>query len=82
MAVYVTAGDPNPYSMSEVILTIYNVVVKGYHECSFSVELGECIIAQKKRGDRGNVLKVLKTHVFLVIDWSSISDINRLIVID
>ena len=49
MAVYVT-GDPNPYNMSEVILTIYNVVVKGYHECPFSVELGECFVAQKKEG--------------------------------
>ena len=54
-------GDPNPYNMSEVILTIYNVVVKGYHECPFSVELGECFVAQKKRGDRGNALKVLDT---------------------
>ena len=60
MAVYVTS-DPNPYNMSEVILTIYNVVVKGYHECPFSVELGECFVAQKKRGDRGNALKVLDT---------------------
>ena len=60
MAVYVT-GDPNPYNMSEVILTIYNVVVKGYHECPFSVELDECFVAQKKRGDCGNALKVLHT---------------------
>ena len=44
-------GDPNLYNMSEVILTIYNVVVKGYHECLLSVELGECFVAQKKRGD-------------------------------
>ena len=60
MAVYVT-GDPHPYNMSEVILTIYNVVVKGYYECPFSVELGECFVAQKKRGNRGNALKVLDT---------------------
>ena len=51
--------------MSEVILTTYNVVVKGYHECPFSVELGEWFLAQKKRGDRGNALKV---HV-VVGNW-------------
>ena len=60
VAVYVT-GDPNLYNMSEVILTIYNVVVKGYHECPFFVKLGECFVAQKKKGDRGNALKVLDT---------------------
>ena len=49
MTTYVT-GNPNPYNMSKVILTIYNVVVKGYHECPFSVEFGELLVAQKKRG--------------------------------
>ena len=29
----------------------YQVVVKGYHECSFAVEVGERFVAQKKKGD-------------------------------
>ena len=45
--------------MCQVILTMQQVVVKGYHECPFSVEVGERFVAQKKRGDRGNVLKVV-----------------------
>ena len=45
--------------MCQVILNIQRVVVKGYHECSFSVEVSERFVAQKKRGDRGNVLKVV-----------------------
>ena len=49
--------------MCPVILTIQQVVVKGYHECPFSVEVGKRFVAQKKRGsgDRGNVLKVVNT---------------------
>ena len=48
--------------MSQVILTINQVVVKGYHECPFAVEVGERFVAQKKRGDRSNVLKVTDDH--------------------
>ena len=40
-------------NMSRAILTIYQVVVKGYHECPFAVEI------QKKRGDCSNALKVI-----------------------
>ena len=65
MAAYVS-GDfcsvfctNNSVNMCQVILTIQQVVVKGYHECPFSVEVGERFVAQKKRGDRGNVLKVV-----------------------
>jgi len=46
-------------NMSRAILTINQVTVKGYHECPFAVEVGERFIAQKKRGDRGNALKVI-----------------------
>jgi len=35
------------------------VAVKGYHQCPFSVEVGKRFVAQEKRGDRGNVLKVV-----------------------
>ena len=45
--------------MSRAILTISLVEVKGYHECPFAVEIGERFVAQKKRGDRGNALKVI-----------------------
>ena len=35
--------------MSRTILTINQVVVKGYHECPFAVKIGERFIAQKER---------------------------------
>ena len=45
--------------MSQVKLTIFEVVVKGYHECSSAVSVGEKYIVRTKRGDRGPALKVL-----------------------
>ena len=38
--------------MSRTILTINQVVVKGYHECPFAIDIGEQFVAQKKRGSR------------------------------
>ena len=35
----------------EVTLVISDVVVKGYHECLFSVDIGDKFVARKKRGD-------------------------------
>jgi len=43
----------------EVKLTVFEVVVKGYHGCSFAVSVGEKYIVRRKRGDRGPALKVL-----------------------
>ena len=43
----------------KVNLVIFDVVVKGYHECPFPVQVGQCLTAQKKRGDRGNTFKVM-----------------------
>ena len=45
--------------MRQVVLTIYQVVVKRYQECPFDVEVGEPFVAQKKKGDHGNALKVI-----------------------
>ena len=45
--------------MSRTILTINQVAIKGYYKCPFAVEIGERFVAQKKRGDRGNALKVI-----------------------
>ena len=45
--------------MCHDILSIYHILVKEYHECSFSVEVGERFVSQKKRGDCGNALKVI-----------------------
>ena len=45
--------------MSQVKLTIFEVFVEGYHECSFVVSVGEKCIVRRKRGDQGPVLKVL-----------------------
>ena len=44
----------NLVNMCQVILTIQQVVVKGYHKCAFPVEVGERFVAQRKRGDRRN----------------------------
>ena len=41
--------------MCQVVLTIYQVVVKGYHECSFDVEVGDRFVAQKKKGNHGSM---------------------------
>ena len=35
------------------------MVVKGYHECSFAVSVGERYIVQKKKGDRAPAVKVI-----------------------
>ena len=55
--------QPHTYPMytekiSQVKLIIFEVVVKGYHECSFAVSVGEKY-TRRKRGDRGPALKVL-----------------------
>jgi len=34
-------------------------IVKGYHLCCFEVNVGEVLTANKKRGERGNALKVV-----------------------
>ena len=44
---------------SQVKLTIFEVVVKGYREYSFAISVGEKYIVGRKRGDRGPPLKVL-----------------------
>jgi len=41
----------NSVDMCPVILTIQQVVVNGYHECPFPVEVGERFVALKKTGD-------------------------------
>ena len=58
--------------MCQAVLTIYQLVVKGYHECQFAVEVGERFVAQKKKGDRGNALKVIdKMHARGQLGFSS-----------
>ena len=48
---------------AEVILTILEALVKGYHECSFVVHVGDKFVVKQKRGDRGPALRV-------VLQWS------------
>ena len=43
---------------AEVKLTILEVVVKGYHECSFAIRVGDKFVVKQKRGDRGPALRV------------------------
>ena len=43
---------------AEVKLTILEAVVKGYHECSFTVRVGDKFVVKQKRGDRGPALRV------------------------
>ena len=42
---------------AEVKLTILEAVVKGYHECSFAVRVGDKFFVKQKRGDRGPTLR-------------------------
>ena len=43
---------------AEVKLTILEAVVKGYHECSFAVRVGDKFVVKQKRGDRGPARRV------------------------
>ena len=43
---------------AEVKRTILEAVVKGYHECSFAVLVGDKFVVKQKRGDRGPALRV------------------------
>ena len=54
---------------AEVKLTILEAVVKGYHECSFAVRVGDKFVVKQKRGDRGPALRVTDDGhgLFLVI---------------
>ena len=38
---------------------MYQVVAKRYPECPFAVEIGMRFVAQKKKGDHANTLKVI-----------------------
>ena len=44
--------------LEEVLLNI-RCIVKGYHLCRFEVNVGEVFTASKKRGEHGNVFKVV-----------------------
>ena len=44
---------------AEVKVTILEAVVKGYHECSFAVHVGDKFVVKQKRGDRGPALRVV-----------------------
>jgi len=48
---------------TEVKLTILEAVVKGHHECSFTVHVGDKFVLKQKRGDGGPALRV-------VLQWS------------
>ena len=43
---------------AEVKLTILEAVLKGYHECSFAVRVGDKFVVKQKRGDRGPARRV------------------------
>ena len=43
----------------EVKLTILEAVVKGYHECSFDVRVGDKFVVRRKRGEKGPALRVI-----------------------
>ena len=44
-------------------VTILEAVVKGYHECSFAIHVGDKFVIKQKRGDGGPALRV-------VLQWS------------
>ena len=45
-------------SDKDVKLTILEAVVKGYHESSFAVRVGDKFFVKQKRGERGPALRV------------------------
>jgi len=49
---------------AEVKLTILEAVVKGYHECSFAIHVGDKFVLKQKRGDRGPALRVVLQWLF------------------
>jgi len=48
---------------AEVKVTILEAVVKGYHEWSFAIHVGDKFDVKQKRGDRGPALNA-------VLQWS------------
>ena len=64
---------------AEVKLTILEAVVKGYHEGSFAVRVGDKFVVKQKRGDRGPTKKgslhvVLSCSCYIYIVNESISN--------
>jgi hypothetical protein len=49
-----------------VNMAIRKTVVKGYHECLFTVKLGEKFTAEKKRAERENAFKVVNVDKKLI----------------
>ena len=43
----------------EMNVLFIEAVVKGYHECPFTIRTGEHFVLDKKIGDRGEVFRVL-----------------------
>jgi hypothetical protein len=48
------------------MVLIRKTVVKGYHECLFTVKLGEEFTAEKKRAERKNAFKVVNVDKKLI----------------
>ena len=44
------------------VTLVVKCLVKGYHVCDFTVEVGEEFVAKKKRGEHGNAFKVTNQH--------------------
>ena len=49
----------------EMNVLLIEAVVKGYHECPFTVRTGEHFVFDKKIVDRGEAFRVV-TNVFIV----------------
>jgi len=50
---------------AEVKVAILEAVVKGYHECSFAIHVGDKFVIKQKRGDGGPALSSR-----VVLQWS------------
>ena len=63
----------HPGMAKQVELSV-RCVVKGYHECSFEVNVGEIFYAFKKRGERGNAFRVTndRGQLFMLL-WKRIT---------
>ena len=53
------AGVLGVLMTGEMNILLIEAVVKGYHECPFTVRTGEHFVIDKKTGDRGEAFRVV-----------------------
>ena len=54
----VEESEEDHHTIFPLVLLKVNAIVKGYHECRFTATIQERFNVSKKRGERGNALRV------------------------